>query len=157
MLPMTTLVLGATGKTGRRICDRLTGDVRRGSRATGFDWNDRSTWAPMLAGVDAAYISYYPDLSIPGAAETVGAFARLAAASGVRRLVLLSGRGEPEAQRAEERVAAAGTEWTVVRCSWFAQNFSEDFLSEVLRSDEVYLPAGEVPEPFVDAEDIADV
>ncbi len=157
MLPMTTLVLGATGKTGRRICDRLTGDVRRGSRATGFDWNDRSTWAPMLAGVDAAYVSYYPDLSIPGAAETVEAFARLAAASGVRRLVLLSGRGEPEAQRAEARMAAAGTEWTVVRCSWFAQNFSEDFLADVLRSDEVYLPAAQVPEPFVDAEDIADV
>src|SRR3954468_8332985 len=110
---MTTLVLGATGKTGRRICDRLGSDVRRGSRATGFDWNDRSTWAPVLDGVDAAYVSYYPDLSIPGAAETVGAFSALAAGHGVRRLVLLSGRGEPEAQRAEERMAAAGTEWTV--------------------------------------------
>src|SRR3954470_15536484 len=112
---------------------------------TGFDWNDRSTWAPMLAGVDA-YISYSPDLSIPGAAETVEAFARLAAASGVRRLVLLSGRGEPEAQRAEERMAAAGTEWTVVRCSWFAQNFSEDFLADVVRPAEVFLPQTETPE-----------
>jgi uncharacterized protein YbjT (DUF2867 family) len=157
MPPMTTLVLGATGKTGRRICARLSGDVRRGSRATGFDWNDRSTWAPMLAGVDAAYISYYPDLSIPGAAETVEAFSALAAQHGVQRLVLLSGRGEPEAQRAEERMAAAGTEWTVVRCSWFAQNFSEDFLAEVVRPAEVFLPQTETPEPFVDAEDIADV
>src|SRR4051794_30084341 len=124
MLAMTTLVLGATGKTGRRICSRLGGDVRRGSRATGFDWNDRSTWAAMVEAVDAAYVSYYPDLSMPGAAETVEAFAQLAASAGVRWLVLLSGRGEPEAQRAEELLAQAGTEWTVVRCSWFAQNFS---------------------------------
>ena len=111
----------------------------------------------MLAGVDAAYISYYPDLSIPGAAETVEAFARLAAAAGVRRLVLLSGRGEPEARRAEERMAAAGTEWTVVRCSWFAQNFSEDFLSDVLRRTRCTCPRARCREPFVDAEDIADV
>jgi uncharacterized protein YbjT (DUF2867 family) len=156
MLPMTTLVLGATGKTGRRICERLGDDVRRGSRATGFDWNDRSTWPAMVAGVDAAYISYYPDLSLPGAAESVGAFSALAASHGVKRLVLLSGRGEPEAQRAEQTMAAAGTEWTVVRCSWFAQNFSEDFLASTIAS-EVFLPASETPEPFVDAEDIADV
>lgn len=157
MLVMTTLVLGATGKTGRRIADRLTDDVRRGSRATGFDWNDRSTWPAMVDGVDAAYISYYPDLSVPGAAQTVGAFAALAAAHGVRRLVLLSGRGEPEAQRAERAVAAAGTEWTVVRCSWFAQNFSEDFLVEGVLAGEVAVPAGAIPEPFVDVEDIAEV
>jgi len=154
---MTTLVLGATGKTGRRICSRLDGDVRRASRTTGFDWNDRSTWPAMVAGVDAAYISYYPDLSLPGAAETVEAFAQLAAAAGVKRLVLLSGRGEPEAQRAEQLVAAAGTDWTVVRCSWFAQNFSEDFLAAAVAGGEVRLPATDVPEPFVDAEDIADV
>jgi uncharacterized protein YbjT (DUF2867 family) len=157
---MTTLVLGATGKTGRRIAERLSArgvDVRRGSRATGFDWNDRSTWAPMLDGANAAYISYYPDLSVPGAAETVGAFARLAAAHGIGKLVLLSGRGEPEAQLAEQVVAEAGVPWTVVRCSWFAQNFSEDFMVEAVRGGELALPVGDVPEPFVDAEDIADV
>jgi uncharacterized protein YbjT (DUF2867 family) len=131
--------------------------VRPASRATGFNWDDHATWPAALAGVDAAYIAYYPDLALPGAAETVSAFAHAAAAAGVQRLVLLSGRGEPEALRAEQALAAAGTEWTVVRCSWFAQNFSEDFLSGVLRSDEVYLPASKVPEPFVDAEDIADV
>src|SRR5262245_37598663 len=139
MLCMTTLVLGATGKTGRRIAERLQArgvDVRRGSRTTGFDWEDRSTWAPMLDGIDAAYVSYYPDLSVPGAAATIGAFARLAAAHGVGRLVLLSGRGEPDAQLAERALAEAGVPWTVVRCSWFAQNFSEDFMVEAVRAGE---------------------
>ncbi|HEX6021779.1 MAG TPA: NmrA family transcriptional regulator [Solirubrobacter sp.] len=155
---MTTLITGATGKTGRRIIERLNGrDVRPASRTTGFDWNDSSTWEPMLDGVEAAYISYFPDLAVPGAAETVGAFARLAAERGVMRLVLLSGRGEPEAQRAEQAIAAAGAQWTVVRCSWFAQNFSEAFIVDGVATGEVALPAGDVPEPFVDAEDIADV
>jgi uncharacterized protein YbjT (DUF2867 family) len=153
---MTTLIIGATGKTGRRIMDRLTG-ARPASRATGFEWNDRSTWAPTLDGVEAAYISYFPDLAVEGAAETVGAFSQLAAAHGVKRLVLLSGRGEPEAQRAERELAAAGTEWTVVRCSWFAQNFSEAFMVDGVLAGEIAVPAGDIPEPFVDVEDIADV
>jgi uncharacterized protein YbjT (DUF2867 family) len=157
---MTTLVIGATGKTGRRIVERLRArgvPVRLGSRATGFEWQERSTWGPLLDGVDAAYISYYPDLTVDGGADAVGALARLAAERGVKRLVLLSGRGEPEAQRAERELAKAGTEWTVVRCSWFAQNFSEAFMVDGVIAGEVAVPAAEVPEPFVDAEDIADV
>jgi uncharacterized protein YbjT (DUF2867 family) len=160
MPDMTTLVLGATGKTGRRIVPRLEArgvDVRPGSRAAGFDWDDRSTWAPMLDGVDVAYVSFFPDLALPGADETLGAFAALARSCGVRRLVLLSGRGEPGAQRSEAAVQASGVETTVVRCAWFAQNFSEAFLAEAVASGVVALPTGDVPEPFVDAEDIADV
>jgi uncharacterized protein YbjT (DUF2867 family) len=155
-----TLVLGGTGKTGRRIVQRLQAqgvDVRVGSRSLPFDWYDATTWPGALEDVEVAYISYFPDLAIDGAPERVGAFARLAASKGVRRLVLLSGRGEPEAQRAEQEVIAAGTEWTVVRCSWFAQNFSEAFLADFVNAGEIAVPAGEIPEPFVDVEDIADV
>ncbi len=155
-----TLVLGGTGKTGRRVVERLRArdvPVRVGSRALPFDWNDRSTWAGALDGVGAAYISYYPDLAIDGATDAVGAFARLAVERGVKRLVLLSGRGEPEAQRAERAVQDAGAEWTVVRCSWFSQNFSEAFLADGVLAGEVAVPANGVPEPFVDVEDIADV
>jgi uncharacterized protein YbjT (DUF2867 family) len=157
---MLTLITGATGKTGSRIIDRLTAAdhlVRPASRATGFDWEDHSTWPAALAGVDAAYIAYYPDLALPGAAETVSAFAQAARAAGVQRLVLLSGRGEPEALRAEQEVAAAGVPLTVVRCSWFMQNFTESFMAEGVERGVVALPAGNVPEPFVDVEDIADV
>lgn len=156
------LVTGGTGKTGRRVVERLSFEgipTRIGSRTgePAFDWNDRATWTPALDGVSAAYLSYYPDLAVPGAAQTVGDFARLAAESGVTRLVLLSGRGEPEAQRAEELVQQAGTEWTVVRCSWFNQNFDESHFAEPIVAGELALPAGDVRTPFVDAEDIADV
>ncbi|MGH2987087.1 MAG: SDR family oxidoreductase, partial [Solirubrobacterales bacterium] len=157
-----TLVLGATGKTGRRVAERLESRgvaVRGGSRSgePPFDWEDRDTWRPALEGAAAAYVSYYPDLAVPGAADTVGALAAQAADSGLRRLVLLSGRGEEEAQRTERLVQESGAEWTVVRCSWFNQNFSENYLLEPILAGEVALPAGDVPEPFVDAEDIADV
>ncbi|GAA4308137.1 uncharacterized protein YbjT (DUF2867 family) [Actinomadura luteofluorescens] len=157
-----TLVLGGTGKTGRRVVQRLTGRdlrVRIGSRSGGvpFDWADRATWAPALDGVHAVYVAYYPDLAAPGAPEAIGAFAELAVESGARRLVLLSGRGEDEALACERTLAASGADWTVLRASWFAQNFSESYLLDPVVSGEVVLPAGEVREPFVDADDIADV
>lgn len=155
------LILGGTGKTGRRLAERLTSQgipVRIGSRSGSprFDWEVPATWEPAMQGVGAVYISYYPDIAVPGAAETVGAFARLAVANGVTRMVLLSGRGETEAQRAEEMVKASGADWTILRCAWFSQNFSEGFLVESLRQGEVALPVGPVGEPFVDVDDIAD-
>jgi uncharacterized protein YbjT (DUF2867 family) len=157
---MNTLVLGA--KTGHRVLQRLQArgiPARAASRSTPipFDWNDRATWRPTLDGISAAYIAYFPDLAVPGAAATVSAFADQAVGAGVRRLVLLSGRGEEEAQRAEELVAQAGAEWTVVRCSWFNQNFSEGIFADGIRGGELALPVGGVPEPFVDLEDVADV
>ncbi|MFE7487530.1 NmrA family transcriptional regulator, partial [Kitasatospora sp. NPDC057541] len=133
--------------------------ARLGSRTAPvpFDWDDETTWDAALDGVGAAYLAYYPDLAFPGAVETVGAFARRAAKAGVDHLVLLSGRGEEAAQAAEAAVAAAGTGWTVVRCSWFAQNFSESFFLEAVLAGELALPTGTAVEPFVDADDIADV
>lgn len=162
----TTLVLGGTGKTGRRVAERLSARgvaVRVGSRSAEppFDWDDRATWAPALEGVAAVYVSYFPDLAIPGAVEAVRAFAGVAVEAGVRRLVLLSGRGEEEAQRAEEALreiaGASDVGLTIVRCAWFDQNFDENYLLEPVLAGEVALPSGNVPEPFVDADDIADV
>lgn len=159
---MKTLVLGANGKTGRRVADRLEArgvTVRRGTRsgAPAFDWNDPSTWPAALDGMAAVYVSYFPDLAVPGAVDAVRELSELAERAGVRRLVLLSGRGEEEAQAAEAVVMAGGIEWTVVRCSWFNQNFSESYLLDPVLSGEVVLPAGAVREPFVDTDDIADV
>jgi uncharacterized protein YbjT (DUF2867 family) len=158
----TTLVLGGTGKTGRRVAQRLEArgvPTRVGSRSgePPFDWEYRATWTLALHDVESVYVSYFPDLAVPGALAKVRSFAELAVESGVRRLVLLSGRGEEEAQRTELAVQEAGTEWTIVRCAWFMQNFSENYLLEPILSGKVVLPAGDVPEPLVDADDIADV
>ena len=162
MTDRTTLVVGGTGKTGRRVAERLWArglPVRLGSRSTDlpFDWTDPGTWRPALANVHAAYVSYHPDLAVPGTAELIGAFADTAVSTGVQHLVLLSGRGEPEAQRCEQAIRESGARWTIVRASWFCQNFSEGYLLEPILDGEVALPAGDVGEPFVDADDIAAV
>ncbi len=158
----TTLVLGGTGKTGRRVVARLAArglPVRVGSRsgAPPFEWDDPATWAPVLRDVESVYVVYHPDLTMPGAAAAIRSFAESAVKGGVRRLVLLSGRGEEGALAGERAVRDSGAAWTILRSSWFCQNFSEDFLLEPVRADEIALPAGNVAEPFVDAADIADV
>jgi uncharacterized protein YbjT (DUF2867 family) len=157
-----TLVLGGTGKTGRRVADQLKNrgvQTRIASRSADlpFDWNDQSNWNEVLRDVTTVYISYAPDLAIPGATDAIRGFVRKAVEQGVQRLVLLSGRGEDEAQACERIIQDAGVEWTVVRASWFNQNFSEgEFLGMVL-DGAITLPAGNIPEPFVDVNDIADV
>ncbi len=156
-----TLVIGATGKTGRRVTERIRNaglPVKAASRTgeTHFEWNDQSTWAPALDGAGAAYITYFPDLAFPGAADTVEEFAKLAVAMNVKRLILLSGRGEEGARDAELRIEDSGADWTLVRAAFFNQNFSETFVESV-RHGVLAMPGGDTTEPFLDAEDIADV
>jgi uncharacterized protein YbjT (DUF2867 family) len=158
----TTLILGGTGKTGRRVAKRLMErgrPVRIASRSgtPPFDWSDRRTWAPMLRAAESVYLAYAPDLAAPGAAEDVGEITRMAVESGVKRMVLLSGRGEPQAVVSEQPVRNSGLSFTVLRCSFFCQNFSEGVMLESVRSGAVPFPAGNVAEPFIDAEDIAEV
>ena len=146
----TTLVLGGTGKTGRRVVERLEArglPVRVGSRSgePPFDWEKPETWAPALEGVGAVYLTYYPDFALPGAIEATKSFTELAIESGAPRIVLLSGRGEPLAERAEDVLRDTGAELTILRSTWF------------MLSGEIRLPAGDVPTPFLDADDIADV
>ncbi|MEM9377013.1 MAG: NAD(P)H-binding protein [Pseudomonadota bacterium] len=157
-----TLVLGGTGKTGRRVADRLKAmdeNVRIGSRSAvpGFDWDNEAGWDAALKGVTSAYITYAPDLAFPGAADAIQAFVRKSKSAGVKRLVLLSGRGEEEAQACERIVQTSGIDWTIVRASWFNQNFSEGAFIEMVLNGAITLPAGDTPEPFVDVDDIADV
>jgi len=156
------LVLGGTGKTGRRIAKTLRDKgipIRIGSRSAvpAFDWNNEANWDDCLAGVKAVYINYAPDLAIPGAGDSIQAFVDRARRHDVKRLVLLSGRGEAEAQACERIVQESGIDWTVVRASWFNQNFSEGAFVEMVQAGQVALPAADIAEPFVDAEDIADV
>jgi uncharacterized protein YbjT (DUF2867 family) len=156
------LVIGSTGKTGQRVVDQLEARgiaVRHGSRTADipFDWDNPQTWAPALADVDKVYITYYPDLAIPGSVDAIHELSDLAKEAGVRRLVLLSGRNEVEAQRAEDVVRACGLEWTIVQCAFFSQNFNEGAWLEEVLAGSVSLPVRDVQEPFVDADDIADV
>ena len=157
-----TLVTGGTGKTGRRIVERLEArgvSTRVGSRSASpsFDWNNESTWTPALQGVTSVYISYAPDLAVPGATNTIQSFVNEAVKQGVMHLVILSGRGEEEAQACERIVQHSGIDWTVIRSSWFNQNFSEGAFVDMVHAGVIALPAGDVPEPFVDVDDIADV
>lgn len=158
----TILVLGGTGKIGGRVAERLTArgvPTRLGSRSAtpAFDWEDPATWAPAVRAVNSVFVSYQPDLAFPGAADTVAAFVDRAVAGGVGRLVLLSGRNEDGALLAERAVQRSGAAWTIVRSSFFAQNFDESFFLDAVRSGVVAFPAGDVAEPLVDADDVADV
>lgn len=157
------LVLGANGKTGRRVLERLENNaevqVRAGSRnaAIPFDWEKPETWQAALKDINTVYISYQPDLAIPSATTVIHLFSSLATQMGVEKMVLLSGRGEKEAQACEEIVKTNAKNWTIVRASWFNQNFSESFFLEPILAGYVALPRAEALEPFTDADDIADV
>ncbi|MET9515271.1 NAD(P)H-binding protein [Streptomyces sp. NPDC002994] len=163
--PKPILVLGGTGKTGRRVVSRLQQrgyEVRSASRKgpARFDWNDENTWEPVLDGVGAAYLV---DSQFSDAATSLSSFSKLAATGGVERLVLLSHRdwvvsADEEKLPCERAVRESGAEWTLLKPAWFAQNFSEEsFFRGQVADGEVVWPTGDGVEPFVDVEDIADV
>ncbi|HKJ50468.1 MAG TPA: NmrA family NAD(P)-binding protein [Gammaproteobacteria bacterium] len=156
------LIVGKHAKTGQRVERRLQalGYATRGvSRSTSpaFDWQDPSTWRAALQGIESAYVTFYPDLAIPSAEQTIREFTALAREVGLRHMVLLSGRGEQGAERAEAVLEASGLYWNVVRASWFMQNFSESFMLEGVLEGELVLPADDTVEPFIDIDDIAEV
>jgi uncharacterized protein YbjT (DUF2867 family) len=160
-LQKPTLVLGGTGKTGRRVVERLAarGLATRVGGRTGeppFDWDVPESWEPVLRGVGSVYVSHYLD-ALPGAADVIGSFAELAVASGISRVVHLSGRGEAEAERAAQAVRETGAEVTTLRSTWFSQNFSESYFLDGVLAGALALPVVNTLEPFVDADDIADV
>ena len=156
------LIIGKNGKTGARVNQRLQAlgyATRAVSRSTtpSFDWEDRSTWRNAIAGARAAYVTYQPDLAVPNAEADMKAFMQFAAEAELGHVVLLSGRGEEGAERAEEILKDGGISWNIVRASWFAQNFSESFMLEGILAGELVLPAADTVEPFIDVDDIADV
>lgn len=162
MTDQPILVIGATGKTGSRVAARLEAKglpVRRGARGARipFDWEEPSTWTAALDGASSAYVTYFPDLAFPGAVEKVEALCAAAKTAGLERLVLLSGRGEHHARLGEDVVRASGLDFTLVRAAWFAQNFSEGYLRDPILSGVLPMPGGDVGEPIIDVDDIADV
>lgn len=156
------LILGGTGKTGRKVVESLrllNQNVKIGSRSSSpsFDWNKEETWSVALEQVDRLYITYQPDLAVPGALRSIEKLVGLAKEKGVQKIVLLSGKGEREAELCEQLVIQSGLDYTIVRASWFNQNFSESFLMEPILQGVVTLPQADVQIPFVDTDDIAAV
>ncbi len=156
------LIVGAKGKTGSRVEARLNraGITTLGvSRSTepAFDWTNSSNWADLLDGVDAAYLTYHPDLSVPQAEGHIRLFCETAEQARVQHVVLLSGRGEEGAAQAEKALRESGIAWNIVQASWFAQNFSENFMLDSVLNGELVVPAGTSSEPFIDIDDLADV
>ena len=167
MTAQNILIVGKNGKTGHRVEALLqhAGYSTRGvSRSTtpSFDWasvnsNDTARWAKAMENCRAAYVTFQPDLAVPFAQEAIAVFLEQAKQAGIEHIVLLSGRGEEGAQQAEQLLINSGLRWNVVRASWFDQNFSEGILVDGIMSGTVALPAADVPEPFVDVDDIAEV
>lgn len=156
------LVLGGKGKTGRKVVEQLINqkqNVRVGSRseAIPFDWENRATWPDALDGMDKVYITFQPDLAVPGALEAIEELVKVAQQKNIKKLVLLSGKGEREAELCEQVVVHSGIDYTIVRASWFNQNFSESFFLDPILAGHVALPMAQAKIPFVDTDDIADV
>ncbi|MEM7365063.1 MAG: NmrA family transcriptional regulator, partial [Pseudomonadota bacterium] len=153
MTDSNILIVGANGKTGSRVQARLAqaGITTRGvSRTTtpAFDWSVPATWRVALEGVHAAYLTYHPDLSVPEAEGHIQTFCAMALDAGLEHVVLLSGRNETGAQRAEQVLRSSGLAWNVVQASWFAQNFSENFMLDSVLAGEFVIPEGTAAEPF---------
>ncbi|KRE30535.1 SDR family oxidoreductase [Agromyces sp. Soil535] len=158
----TIAVIGSTGKTGRRVADLLDSRghiVRRLARDTNpaFDWERPDQWAAALHGVDRLYAAYVPDLAAPGSDVAITRLAQVAHEAGVQRIVLLSGRGEDGARRCEDILLDAHVPATIVRASWFTQNFTEGVLRDAVFTGVLALPARSIREPFIDVDDIAAV
>ncbi|WP_321345447.1 NmrA family NAD(P)-binding protein [uncultured Draconibacterium sp.] len=156
------LVIGGTGKTGSRVAKNLSQlghDVRIAGRKTmpAFDWENPDTYDAALKDMDRAYIVYYPDLAVPGARDAIRTLTDKALKAGLDKVVLLSGKGEKEAEACEQIVADSGLNYTIVRASWFNQNFSEGAFLEFILDGAVALPMPDAEIPFVDADDIAEV
>ena len=162
MKDSSILIIGKNAKTGWRVDRRLQElgyQTRAVSRSTSpaFDWEDQETWSEAMRGTRSAYITFHPDLAIPGAEQTIRDFVAMATELGLQHLVLLSGRGEEGARRAELVLEQGDLAWNIVRASWFMQNFSENFMIEGILNGELMLPAGDIVEPFIDVDDIAEV
>jgi uncharacterized protein YbjT (DUF2867 family) len=161
------LILSGKGKTGRRVAAQLDArgvPYRLASRSSEqrFDWYDESTWADAVRGTETAYLA--PPVGPTGLAQA-GRF--IQQANGLRRLVLLSGRGVGGSGRdfavydgsleLESVVRASGLDWTIVQPAWFAQGFSEDFLRYDVLAGEIRLSAGTGGEAWIDTNDVGDV
>jgi uncharacterized protein YbjT (DUF2867 family) len=159
----TFLILGGTGKVGRRLAPSLTraGHVARAASrhgSTRFDWRDAATWPRALAGTDGLFIVG------PGSAADwsprLASLLSMARSSGATHAVLLSARGSEllpggAVATAERALQEGPLPWTILRPAHFAQNFTEAMFAPV--GGLITAPVGTGAAPFIDVSDIADV
>ncbi len=162
MKTATIGIIGATGKTGGRVKARLehlgyTPRALSRQAMPGFDWDKPQDWAAALEGLGSVYVTYQPDLAVPRAEKDIEQLVAVAKEAGIKHMVLLSGRGEEGAQKAEKVVINSGLDWNIVRAGWFMQNFSESFMLDGILARQLVLPEPKAKEPFIDVDDIADV
>ncbi|MGE8552636.1 MAG: NAD(P)H-binding protein [Chryseobacterium jejuense] len=161
------LVIGGGGKNGRRVVNKLKNlglqvlfttrikeDVKEG--VVFFDWNDPSTYHPVLQDVEKVYI-VHPDTSMPGAYEQIEELVNNMVKQSVSKAVLLSGRGQESVEKCEEILKDSSLEWVIIRSAWFSQNFNEGHFLQGIKTGEVVFLSGAVTEPFVDLDDLSDV
>ncbi|OIJ91798.1 NmrA family transcriptional regulator [Streptomyces sp. MUSC 14] len=170
------VVTGATGNVGRPLTQALTeaGEqvtaVSRhavampdGVRHVAADLAELASLTPALAGAKALFLLLSGDLHAPDArpADIIG----LAAARGVRRVVLLSSQGVATRPLGPSRVAMravedalreSGLDWVVLRPGGFASN-ALAWAESVRTRGTVAAPFGDVGVPVIDPADIAEV
>ncbi|MDT0164939.1 nucleoside-diphosphate sugar epimerase [Actinotalea sp. AC32] len=169
------LVTGVRGKTGVPLARLLTAwpgvEVLGGSsdpttvtlegvQPTAFSWDDASTWAAAVDGVDAAYV-VRPDRA--DAPELIDAL--LIQLPAEARVVLLSERDADSvgphgwAVRTEQVVRSSGRRWTILRPSWFMQVLTDErfFLGQLVDEGELAFSSSGACLAWIDARDIAAV
>ncbi|MFF5480898.1 SDR family oxidoreductase [Streptomyces sp. NPDC012935] len=169
------VVTGATGNVGRPLTralaeagqqvtavSRHAAAVPDGVRHVAADLADPAGLEPALAGAKALFLLLSGDMHAAGASPAfiIGE----AAASGVRRVVLLSSQGVATrpfgptriAMRAVEDVLReSGLEWAILRPGGFASNAL--WWAESIRERRVVAaPFGDVAVPIIDPADIAE-
>lgn len=171
----TVLVTGASGTVGRHVgpaladrdVDALLGvrdpetvstDLADAGEPIAFDFTKPETWGRALEDVDGVFLMRPPTVD----SSAVGAFVDAAERVGVRRLAYLSVLGAHKNplvphHRIEKRISATALEYTLLRASFFMQNLPEVHRADIVKHDEIFVPAGDGKTSFVDARDVAAV
>ncbi|MDB5919028.1 MAG: family NAD(P)-dependent oxidoreductase [Massilia sp.] len=171
------LLIGATGTIGRttmaalraanvafKVAARNPAELHAlGVPSVAFDWDQLSSYLPALQGVDRLF------LLTPNSERQVGYMLQAVAAAkraGVRHIVRVSVMGadaEPgiilgrQHAAAEREIRAGGIGWTMLRPTFFMDNFVRYYGVDPHQDSQVYLPNGDGKAAWVDPADVGEV